>query len=390
MSESVDIAIVGAGPYGLSVAAHLLAAGHEVRVFGEPLKFWQTQTPVSMFLKSPLLGTDISGRPTLTLRDFARESRQGLPLPIPVDQFVEYGKWFQKRAVPDIDNRDVLAIEQDDSRFWVVVDEDVYTARRVVVAAGIGTFAYRPPQFEAHAPDVVSHTLDHRDLGVFRDQRITIVGAGQSALESAALLHEAGADVDVLVRSEQVRFLRSGLGSTFTRTMRTPIKKLVFSRFGVGPAFVSQVDARPGALRLLPDGLRERMDRTSIRPAGASWLPPRLERVSIRTGIEVSHAAQACNGVHLRLSDGSEQRVDHVLLATGYKVDLSKYEFLPPHLVERVDCVNGYPRLSNRFESSVPGLYIVGAAAAWTFGPLMRFVAGSGFAGRTLARGLSR
>jgi cation diffusion facilitator CzcD-associated flavoprotein CzcO len=390
VSGPIDVAIVGAGPYGMSVAAHLLAAGRDVRVFGEPLKFWQTQTPIAMLLRSPLLGSDISGRPTLTIRDYARESEQELPSPIPVERFIEYGKWFQKRAVPDVDIRDVRTIEQANSGFRILVEDDVYFARRVVVAAGVGTFAHRPPPFGTLDADLVSHTLDHRDLGIFCGQRVTVVGGGQSALESAALLHEAGADVDVLVRSEHLRWLTSGLKSPLPPAIKTPVKKVLHSRFRVGPAFVSQLNAKPGAVRLMPAGLRGRIDRVSTRPAGASWLPKRLERVPIRTGIETVRASGARDSVHLTLSEGSEQCVNHVLLATGYKVDLSRYAFMPPQLVERVDCVNGYPRLSSRFETSLPGLHMVGAPAAWTFGPLMRFVAGSEFAGRTVARGLTR
>jgi hypothetical protein len=163
---------------------------------------------------------------------------------------------------------------------------------------------------------------------------------------------------------------------------------LLYAPPDVGPAFVSQLVARPDLYRRTPRRLQDRLATRSVRPAGAGWLRPRLRDVPIRNGVQVA-GVDSCHGrVRLRLDDGTEQTVDHVLLGTGYRVDLSKYGFLAPQLVEAIDCVNGYPRLSGGFETSVPGLHIVGAPAAWSFGPLMRFVAGSGFAGRVLARRL--
>src|SRR6478672_12168831 len=105
--NTCDVAIVGAGPYGLAAAAHLRAAGRETRIFGEPLQFWETQTPIAMVLRSPYRGSDIGGSSTLTLHDYATESGRAIPSPIPVNQFVEYGKWFQQHAVPEVDRRDV-------------------------------------------------------------------------------------------------------------------------------------------------------------------------------------------------------------------------------------------------------------------------------------------
>ena len=136
--------------------------------------------------------------------------------------------------------------------------------------------------------------------------------------------------------------------------------------------------------------LTERIDRRSVAPAGAAWLPERLEKVPLRTSVRVEKALRSGDGAQLQLSDGTRQTVDHVFLGTGYRVDLSRYTFLSPALVRGIACVRGYPRLSASFETTFPGLHIVGAPAAYTFGPLMRFVAGSAFAGRTVARGLTR
>src|SRR3954469_11655300 len=235
MNACIDIAVVGAGPYGLAAAAEMGAAGREVRVFGEPLRFWETKTPIDMVLRSPYLGSDIGARPGLTLRDYERESRRALAVPIPVDRFIDYGKWFQERAVPDVDRRAVRTIEPNGAGFRITLEDQVYAAGRVVVAAGVGTFARRPPCFAALGPELVSHTMDHHDLAAFAGRRVAVIGGGQSALESAALLHELGADVEVLVRNRNVRWLSEGSWFHTTR----PINRMLYARPDVGRAFVS-------------------------------------------------------------------------------------------------------------------------------------------------------
>ena len=386
MTDSVDIAIVGAGPYGLAAAAHLRAAGRETRVFGEPLQFWQTQTPVAMVLRSPYLGSDIGGSSTLTLRDYETDSGRAIPRPIPVNRFVEYGKWFQQNAVPEVDRRDVRTIAGVDSGFRVTVDGDVYAARRVVVATGVGAFAWTPPVFAALDHEIVSHSLDHHTLDGFAGRRVTVIGGGQSALETAALLHEGGSDVDVLVRAPSVRWLSE---SSWKHTT-WPVNRMLYAPPDVGPALASHLVAHPGAYRRFPRQWQDRLATRSVRPAGAGWLRPRLRDITIRTGVQVVEVTPCRDRVHLRLDDGTQLRVDHVLLATGYRVDLSRYSFLASPLVEAIRGVNGYPRLSRGFETTMPGLHVVGAPAAWSFGPLMRFVAGSGFAARLLTRWLAR
>jgi cation diffusion facilitator CzcD-associated flavoprotein CzcO len=386
MMETVDIAVVGAGPYGLAVAAHLRAAGKEAQAFGQPLQFWATQTPEAMVLRSPYRGSDIGSRPALSLDDYANSSGLPISTPIPVERFIDYGRWFQERAVPNLDTRDVQHVEKVDGGFQVTVDGDTYAAQRVVVAAGVGTFASKPEMFAGFDGELVSHTLDHHKLSGFAGKRVTVIGGGQSALESAALLHEQGADVDVVARAEEVRWLSEGSWKHTT----WPVNRLLYAPPDVGPAFVSQLVARPDVYRRMSRPLQDRLAVRSVRPAGAGWLRPRLRDVSIRRGLQTTHVERDGDRVQLQFSDASEQAVDHVMLGTGYRVDLSRYGFLDSKLVRAITCVNGYPRLAAGFETSVPGLHIVGAPAAWSFGPLMRFVAGSGFAARELTRRLSR
>ena len=190
----------------------------------------------------------------------------------------------------------------------------------------------------------------------------------------------------MLARVDSVRWIQ---GKSLRHT--TPwLNHLLYGPAAVGPAGLSQLNERPDLYRLLPNFLHDPFDRRSIRSAGAGWLYSRLEDVPIRTGVEVVEATRAGDGLQLRLSDGTRHTVDHVLLGTGYRVDLAKYPFWGPTLGNAIRCVRGYPTLGKHFETTVPGLQITGAPAAPTFGPLMRFVAGSGFAGRTIARALAR
>jgi cation diffusion facilitator CzcD-associated flavoprotein CzcO len=253
----------------------------------------------------------------------------------------------------------------------------------VVVAAGIAGFARRPPELDGLPPDLVSHSVDHDDLGAFAGRRVVVLGGGQSALESAALLHESGAEVEVLVQHPVVHWL------TRRWQHRVPVvSDILYAWPDVGPAGVSHLVARPGLYARMPRRTQDRLATRSIRAAGAAWLVPRLGDVPIRTGVRVVAASAADDGVRLRLDDGSRRTADHVLLGTGYRVDLSRYAFLPRDLVARVRVVGGLPVLSRAFESSVPGLHFAGAPAAWSHGPLMRFVAGAGFASRSLARAI--
>jgi hypothetical protein len=117
-----------------------------------------------------------------------------------------------------------------------------------------------------------------------------------------------------------------------------------------------------------------------MRPEADAPLVARLGTVTITAGATVREAAPDGGEVGLTLTDGSTRRVEHVVLATGYKVDLDRYAFLAPELLAEIRCVDGYPVLDGGFETSVGGLHFVGATAAWSFGPLMRFIAGSGYA----------
>jgi FAD-dependent urate hydroxylase len=384
-----DVTIVGAGPYGLSATAHLRTVkGLEVRAFGEPMSFWERNMPTGMFLRSNWTATRIADpNYLLTLEAYQMACGNHLSHPVPLDRFIQYGLWYQSHAVPDLDRRKVTRLETDAKGFRVVLEDgEVFTSPRVVIATGIGSFAWRPPEFRDLPPALASHTSEHRDLRQFAGKRVLIIGGGQSALESAALLNESGAMTEVITRSPKIHWLQGWLSKTLHHRSGKLIRNLLYAPTDVGPAGLSQLMARPDLLNHLPRGLRDKLWKRSVRPAGAGWLVNRLKDVPIRLRTCVVSAGVKGDRVKIRLSNGTERMVDLVLLGTGYRVDISKYDFLAPELLQSVCRFKGYPVLKEGLETSVPGLHILGAPAAWSFGPLMQFVSGTHYASRALTR----
>jgi lysine/ornithine N-monooxygenase len=383
--DSIDLAIVGAGPYGLSVAAHLAALDRppRLRVFGEPMSFWSEHMPVGMLLRSPWAASSLSDPDdALTLDAFRVENHLSFGAPVPLECFTSYGQWFQRQVVPEVDTRRVTCIEAQAGSYGITLaNGERVRAGRVVVATGIGYFPFIPQAFRELPSELASHSSAHRDLGRFAGQEVLVVGAGQSALESAALLHEAGAKVEVLARTDSIQWL-----GRFPILHRWPLQPLLYAPPDVGPALLSQLVARPDLYRRAPRPLQDRWGPWAIRPAGAGWLEDRLGSVPITASREVRRSAPEGERVRLTLDDGSQRVADHVLLGTGYRIDLRRYPFLDSGLLSTIRSVRGYPVLDAGFETSARGLHFVGAPAAWSFGPLMRFVAGAGFTSRAVAR----
>ena len=379
-----DVVVVGAGPYGLSAAAHLRAIpGLGVRVFGEPMEFWKCQMPRGMFLRSPWPASNLSDPLTAaTFDDFRRSSGTDVPVPIPLDTFVKYGLWFQKQAAGTVDRRRVDRIERDPKGFRVTLkDGETCQARRVVIASGIGPFASRPAQLQELPRHRVSHSSDQNNVEQFRGKRVAVVGAGQSALESAALIHEAGGEVEVITRTPAIHWL--GWRQRMERV--GPLADIFYSRYDIGPAGVSRIVAYPPVVKYFPRRVQTWFRTRALRPAGSRWLISRLAHVRVSTGREITSARDTGSQLKLTLDDGSTREVDHVFCGTGYRVDIARYPFLTDTLAHSIRTVGGFPLLGDDYQSSVPGLHFLGAPSAWRFGPLMYFVAGTDFSARRLA-----
>jgi FAD-dependent urate hydroxylase len=388
-----DVAVIGAGPYGLSATAHLRTVkGLDVHTFGEPMSFWERNMPTGMLLRSGWAASHLADpNQSLTLDRYKAATSRRFSTPVPLDCFIDYGRWFQRQVVPDLDQRKIVRVEPKAKGFRLLLETgETVIAGRVAVAAGIGSFAWRPSQFAGLPSSLVSHTCEHRELQAFFGKRVLVIGSGQSALESAALLHESGAEVEIVARTRQIRWLGGAISKTFQHDLGPAVSKLLYAPTDVGPAGISQIVARPDLTRRLPRSIQDWLRKRSIRPAGAQWLVARLQNVPMNLGCSVVSATPVGERIKVRLDDGIEKTVDHVLLGTGYRVDVSKYDFFSPELAKAIDCFRGYPRLGEGLEASVPGLHFLGAPAVWSFGALMQFVVGTHYAARALRRCVAR
>ena len=389
MSTVKEIAIIGAGPFGLAAAAHLRASGMETVVVGSAMAFWKGNMPRGMLLRSPWRGSHIADPDRkLTLDHFFCNEAQSPVERIPIATFIRYGEWFQSHVIPDLDTRKVVRVEHCTSGFRLLAEDgEPILARRVVVATGLIGHSYKPPQYAGLPNALVSHSSEHFDLAQFQGRRVAVIGAGQSALESAAILLDHGAEVDLIVRGRAVNWIGGNpvsSGGAFESGMRRIAERLA-PPSPVGPFPMNWMFEVPALMRYLPPRMRGLMATRGLRAGASSWLMPRIERLRIQAGRVVLSARRVGERVTLQLDNDAGLLVDHVVLATGYHIRINQYSFLSPDLVSGIASAQGSPVLSGGLESSVPGLHFIGAPAVASFGPLMRFVWGAGFASRRLA-----
>ena len=396
MSDAVDVAIVGAGPYGLSLAAHLRAENVPFRIFGLPMQLWRTSMPSGMFLKSQGFASNLSSPDGQhTLEAFCKETSHpyaSYGLPVSLDNFIAYGQWFRRELVADLEETLVTEVVPKDGLYELsLANGDRARASRVVVAAGVEHFAI-VPQLLAELPSSIStHSSTLTDPAEFSGRSVIVVGAGQSALESAALLHENGASVQLVAREQKIIWNGKPLSPD-----RPYLQRLREPEAGLGSGWSTWFYSRhPELFRHLPQGTRIYRSQTALGPAGASWLPDRVNgQFPVLVGHSLKSAKADGAGVTLGLEGpggaSRELSADHVIAATGYRPDLRRLTFLSDQLRPGLRTVVDTAAVDSHYESSVPGLFFIGPAVASTFGPVMRFVYGSDHAARTVARQLAR
>jgi len=390
----LNTAIIGAGPYGLSIAAHFRRSGISFRIFGRPMDSWLEHMPKGMMLKSDGFASDIyDPEKAFTLRQFCAE--RGIEyadagVPVRLDTFSAYGLAFRDRMVPELEDKLVASVERVTGGFRLrLEDGETFQARRVVLAVGITHFEYVPENL-AHLPaQFLSHSARHREVEPFRRHSVVVIGGGASALDLAGLLQEAGADVQLVSRREELKFHSQPTGKP-----RSPWQQIRHPQSGLGPGMRSRFFANaPGVFYYLPERLRLEAVRRTLGPSGGWFIRDKVVgKVPLHLGC-TPQGAEVKNGrVHLTVQgvDGAEREIvtEHIIAATGYRVDLERLKFLDPEIRSQLKTVGGAPVLSSAFESSMPGLYFAGVAAANSFGPVMRFAFGAGFAARTLTRAL--
>ncbi len=394
MTDSTDVAIVGAGPYGLSLAAHLSAAGVPYRHFGVPMKLWRTAMPRGMYLKSQGFASNLSDtHQAMTLEAFC--SATGRPygsygVPVPLETFVAYGRWFQAQLSLPVEESLVTSVTRDGEGFQVTVgDGERLSARAVVLAVGVEHFAHLPSPFGELPRTLCGHSSAYTDLAAFKGRRVIVIGAGQSALESAALLHETGADVQVLARGPKLAWNGEPLSPE-----RPLAQRLREPEAGLGSGWATWFYSNhPDLFRRLPPASRVHRARTALGPAGACWLRARVEgKFPVRCGHAVTAAVPVGDWVRLTVAaDGTRKDIaaDHVIMATGYRPDLARLDFLGEDILIALRTLSGSALVGRGYQSSVPGLYAVGPLVAPSFGPVMRFVYGARHAALAVTRQLA-
>jgi cation diffusion facilitator CzcD-associated flavoprotein CzcO len=392
----LNTAIIGAGPYGLSIAAHFRRRGIAFRIFGRTMDSWLAHMPKGMMLKSDGFASNIyDPESAFTLEKFCAGSGIDYAhtgVPVKIDTFTSYGLAFRDRMVPELEGRIVTGVERVPGGFRLQLEDgETFDARNVVLAVGITHFDYVPENL-AHLPEeFVTHSARHREVEPFRGRDVVVVGGGASALDLAGLLKEAGANVQLASRRKELVFHSQPTGKP-----RSFLQQLRHPNSGLGPGMRSRFYAdAPAAFYYLPEQLRLKIVGRALGPSGGWFIRDKvIGKMPLHLGHTPQEAKIKDGKVHLTLrsDDGSTRELvtEHVIAATGYKVDLDRLQFLSTEIRSKVKVINRSPVLSSNFESSVPGLYFAGVSAANSFGPVMRFAFGAGFAARTLTRALAK
>ncbi|HEX3958159.1 MAG TPA: NAD(P)-binding domain-containing protein [Trebonia sp.] len=374
-----EVAVIGAGPFGLSISAHLSALGVDHVVFGRANDTYRSLVPAGMLMKSePYASAIASPDGKHTVADYSAANnleytdRVG---PLSRDQFVEYADWFTKQLVPGVRDETVTGVNPVDGGFRLsFANAAPVTTRAVVIATGVIPYQYLPAELAGLPDDLISHTGKHIAVGDFKGRRVAVVGAGQSALETAALLHENGASVQVIARTPKLSWNERNPDHVSTLgQIKRPVVQLCE---GWRCAFWNT----PSAFRVLPESYRIEKARTVLGPSGSWWLKHRIDGViDVLTGHGVKEAVAEGSGVQLILDGPGQSQVDadHVIAGTGFRIDLKRLPFLPEHLRSVIKTLNGHPVVSRSGESSVAGLYFAGAPTVLSIGPSARFIAGT-------------
>jgi FAD-dependent urate hydroxylase len=363
MPVRTDLLVIGAGPYAYSAAAFARDNGIDTHIVGRPMAFWRDHMPADMYLRSgPDWHLDGSGDHTFAAYFEDRGMRPEEFDPIPIGVFLDHAEWFRESKALDVDVRLVTALAAADGVFAATMDDgSTITADRVLAAPGIRHFVNLPAWYADVPTGRRTHTSELVAFDDLAGARVAIIGGRQSAYEWAALLCDHGAErVDVVHRHSTPRFAKVS--------------------WAFVDRYVDQTVAQPGWWRRLPAE-----DQAAIagqfwevgRLTLEAWLVPRLapDVVSSHPGCDVVRVSADDEDVTLTLSDGAVLTVDSVVFASGYTADLARVPYLSG-VLDQVSVTDGFPYLTEGFETSLAGLYVTGFASTRDFGPFYGFTKG--------------
>lgn len=364
-----DLLVIGAGPYAYAAAAHAREQGIDTHVVGHPMAFWRDQMPEDMYLRSgPDWHLDASGEHTFAAYFEDRGLDPADHDPIPIGVFLDHTEWFREQKGLDVDERLVASLTKPNLTFEATMEDgSTIVADKVLAAPGIRHFVNLPAWASEVPEERRRHTTELVCFDDLAGARVVVIGGRQSAYEWAALLCDHGAaSVDVVHRHETPAFAQ------------------------VSWAFVDDYVERTLAHRGWWRGLSAREQQAvalSFWQVGRltleHWLVPRLSPsvVTRRPGCEVVGVSAGEDDVVLTLSDGSTLPADQVVFASGFVADVTRVPYLAG-VLDRVSVTNGFPDLSEGFETTLAGLYVTGFASTRDFGPFYGFTKGCPSAAR--------
>ncbi len=351
--------------------------------------------PAGMHLKSEgFASTLYDPQSAFTLKQYCHDA--GLPyadlgLPVPLDTLNAYGLAFQSRFAPDVEDRLVAGLDRREDEFVLTLDDgETVAADAVVVAVGLSYFRQIPPALEGLGSEFITHSQDHHDLTPFKSRKVVVIGGGSSAIDLATLLHESGADAQLVARGQSLSIHEK------MQLPRPLWDRLTAPMSGVGPGWRSLLYSDfPQLFHWIPEQRRLRIVRKSLGPSAGWFMKERfVGKVPALLGYTVDCAEIKGGRVNLHLlgRDGARKQLtaEHVVAATGYAPDVRRLPFLSASILGRLKTAGNTPVLSSSLQSTVPGLYFAGPAAANSFGPVLRFIVGAKFAAPQIANHIVR